>query len=188
MVKAAIFVLAAITLGFALGPLTTTGYNLTGARWDHTAITHDGTPELSAAIDMWAAVGGITNGGYSENPDITADVRPIPSAGYASWSTDNSREFIHHCHVTVDSDFVTWMMIWVHEAGHCLGIAHACESGEQGCTLAEKLAIMEWTGGSFGGINEDDIAAAVALYGPKLPDVPPTPATYRLVAPLAVKE
>ena len=85
--------------------------------------------------------------------------------------------------MVVNTLYPNALVVFVHEIGHCLGIAHACESGQAGCTALERTAIMAYDGGTAG-LNADDTAAAVALYGPA---PPPGPVRWTLRAAMVAR-
>lgn len=135
-----------------------------GSRWDHPP-THTDDAMLTAAIAQWATVSGFKDGGVSAVPDITLSYADFGTSigGYASFSQANGH--IIHADIVINTRFRTALVVYVHELGHSIGIAHSCEQGQQGCELLWKQAVMNWDGG-LSGLNIDDTAAARALYGP----------------------
>lgn len=76
--------------------------------------------------------------------------------------------------------------IGVHEVGHAIGLAHACDSG-QACDAEGQAATMYWMAhfdGRGATLTGYDIGAARALYGVRATPVP-TPSATATVAPTA---
>lgn len=171
----------------ALPLSSTNGYHLFGNKWIH-PITYCNQPQLIQAMRLWEEHAAIPDGGVSSTPDITCTVESLPTGlgGYAGpvLVPDGT---IRSCELHVNLAYETSMLVWVHELGHCLGLAHSCEAGQTNCTLLERQAIMAYDGG-VAGINQDDEAAIQALYGPPRPEPPPPVPTYRLVAPGAARD
>lgn len=142
-------------------------YVLTGGKWAHTAITYQcGYQALAQAVQDWAAVSGLVDGGCTNsNPDIKMQILdPWPfndgTAGYASWQGSNGT--ITSCTVTEPTRYAEHRGILLHEVGHCLGLGHSADS---------NAAMYPYCCAPLGA---DDIAAIQALYGPG-EAVPPTP-------------
>lgn len=173
------------SLAVAWLPLSTaSSYHLFGYRWMHPA-TYCADPSLVEAMRLWDEHAAVPDGGPAATPDIACVREPLAAGlgGYAApvFSADGS---IHSCAIHVNTAYADSLYIWVHELGHCLGLAHSCEGNQLDCTLLERQAIMAFDGGTAG-INADDDVAIQALYGPP---APPPPPHYRLVAPGAARD
>ena len=126
----------------------------------HTAITYTcGSPTLQQAVQSWAKVSALTDGGCSAQPDIQMVVLnpwPYPRevAGVAGGGI-----------LWVRVDTQAHLGVVTHEVGHVLGLGHS----------DDPKANMYWL--CCNPISSDDIAGIVALYGP------PEAEVYRVFLP-----
>lgn len=133
-------------------------YQVTGMKYDHTAITYScGDATVGEAVQMWADVSGITDGGCSAHPDIIL-FKPVkweydPNAiGWAAYSSTDGHT-IKQCTIAIRPDAVGAIGVYLHEVGHCLGSSHS-EVSES--TMAPYCC--HW-------LAPDDIAMIRSLYG-----------------------
>lgn len=151
-------ILAAIA---ALGPISAGAYTLTGFRFDHLNITYScGSPELQQAVQSWAAVSALTDGGCSANPDITLVIVPN-----GEWQFGNAAGVANGGHVWLKADYQHHLGVMTHEVGHALGIGHSAET----FTAPYELRSAAMFSYCCNPLNADDIAGIVALYGPEPP-------------------
>lgn len=163
-------------------------YTLTGFRFNHLSLTYScGNEELQKAIQDWASVSGLTDGGCSATPDVTLTI--IPDAEFPPYIAGYGgagRVFLpqrnaHHYGVML------------HEVGHAIGMGHSCEYGSQRPDLPDcgKAPAVIQNSAMFpyccSPLNEDDIAGIQALYG-KDETVPPPPPVYRLRVPALARD
>lgn len=131
-------------------------YTLTGFRFDHLRITYScGNDELAQAVQEWASVSALEDGGCSDTPDITLTIVPnseivAPIEGLGGSGSVIIPERNEH-----------WYAILLHETGHALGMGHSSEIFGAPYVLREAT-MFAWC---CNPMNEDDIAGIVALYG-----------------------
>lgn len=164
-VPVVLFGIALAILSAFLPSRETNAYTLTGFRFNHLDITYScGSPELAQAVQEWASVSGLRDGGCSSAPDITLTIVPDseippPVQGYGGaghiWIADRAQ---HH------------YGIMLHETGHAIGIGHSSESFSAPY-IYRTAAMFAYC---CNPLNEDDRAAVQALYGPS-ENVSPTP-------------
>ncbi len=160
----------AIALLIIIGLSKTAGaYVLEGPKWNHLSITHSDDSYLSQAINIWAKVSGITNGGFGTDITVSSSKLPSNIGGYASWSSDG--QFITHCDIVTNSLYPPSMAVYIHEVGHCLGLGHSLD----------PTAIMYYNGGNELSLTADDISGIQALYGPL------KPAVFKLSVPMLAR-
>lgn len=129
----------------------------------HRTITYDANPKVGEALRIWGAVADIKDGGIvsTDQADIHVYVDPeikAPVLGYAGCGGDK-------CVLGLRADAWDSLGVITHEVGHDLGLGHS----------ADKNAMMyPYCCGA--GLNADDIAGIVSLYGPAKKE----PTIYRL--------
>jgi len=177
-------IISVLTFSFFFTLDTANSYVLYGYKWKH-PVTYCSDPDEVTAMKMWLNISGLQDGGVSSTPDIGCVHEQLSpgEGGYAQLNADPVSGSMNSCMIHINTLW-SGLLAWVHETGHCLGLAHSCEMGQRDCTLLERQAIMAWDGG-FAGINSDDIAAIQALYGPY---IPPAPAFFKLVVPNASRD
>lgn len=161
-------------------PIPASAYETWGAKFDHTAITYScGSPELQQAVQEWAAVSGLTDGGCAEQADIVLRVlSPWPYSftylGMATYAGDS--QTILTATVVLRSDTQRHYGVILHEVGHTLGLAHSSDPTSAMYYLCCNT------------MNADDIAGIQSLYGlpehiePQMPYL-----RYRLTVPGVAK-
>lgn len=121
-------------------------------------LTHNGHPQLVAAIDAWArATGGFIRNGGNKGAYADALGTSEPQWAYRGWTKLNvasDGKTILKCNIIVrdTQDPAAWM----HEVGHCLGLPHY--------NLADS--IMNDASNS-GKITVGDVQRLRAIYVPK---------------------
>lgn len=142
---------------FAVSPAAR-AYQVTGMRYDHTAITYScGDDTLRGAVQMWANVSGLEDGGCSENPDIVLYLPsvweyPQGTIGWAAYTSTDGHTVVE-CTVAIRKDAVGFIGVYVHEVGHCLGSSHS-ENPES----AMAPYCCHW-------LSPDDVAMIQSIYG-----------------------
>lgn len=173
-VRAVLFLAAVLiaTVAYSIAVnKTASGYTLTGYVLGHTEVTYScGSPVLQAAVQEWASVSGLTDGGCSATPDITLTILPdallpYPLAGYGGaggvWLAERTQN--HYG-------------VMLHEVGHALGLGHSAES----LTAEYRFRSAAMFFLCCNPIAPDDIAGIQALYGAE-----PTPTPlFRVSLPL----
>ena len=128
------------------------GYTKTGYLLPSKTVTYScGSPELQQAVQMWANVSGLSDGGCSENPAITLTIVanvliPPPVGGMGG-----------NGHIWVPVRNAHHLGVITHETGHAIGLGH---STDPNANMAPYCCNP---------LNSDDIAGVVALYGPEPP-------------------
>lgn len=153
-----------IVLGLAYFWTVANAYQTTGMKYDHLAITYScGSPELQQAVQAWADVSGLTDGGCSATPDIKATVvNPWPYSpnilGLAGYTATNfPGHSIIECTIQINPVAAHFLGVWVHEVGHCLWSGHS---------EVADAAMNQWCCNPIG---PDDLAGVVAVYGAEPP-------------------
>lgn len=139
------------------------GYRLFDFKADPPIITYD-HPMIGEAVRIWAQHGAVIDGGLvpSERALITGRV-PFPwewgyqVAGVAIPVAPGG--VLAYCEVQVNPAAWNWLAVWVHEVGHCLGLAHSEK---------DDAMMSAWC---CNPISDDDVAAIQALYGPARPKI-----------------
>lgn len=125
------------------------------AKPNHSAITHDGTPEIVAAIRAWGQFADITDGGVSAHPDIYLGP-PGVAPGVAAGASGTAETLGATCRIrVVPGDLAHNRNLFRHEVGHCLGLDHS----------PDPLAIMAADTDDTHDFRPDDIRAIRAIYG-----------------------
>lgn len=98
----------------------------------HTCLTHDGNPDVVAALAKWSAVAGVRDCGYSSKPDLY--VVPLNEfrekwleahfAAAVAWQVGGP-EGISGCEIWHRPEIEHDEWYWLHEVGHCLGLEHS---------------------------------------------------------------
>ena len=152
--------LAMVVVGALYFYQTAQGYTHTGFKFNHLNITYScGSPELQQAVQEWASVSALTDGGCSDTPDITLTIVPNvmippPVQGYGGAG-----------HIWLPERAAHHYGILLHESGHAIGLGHSAESFTAPY-IQRNAAMFAYC---CNPMNEDDIAGIVALYGPEPP-------------------
>lgn len=139
-----------------LGAREASAFRVFGFKADPPVVTYD-HPMIGAAVRAWAEHAWIVDGGMSSEPLISGRV-PNPwewgynVAGVAIPVAPGG--ILASCRVEVNPRAADWLAVWVHEVGHCLGLAHS---------ERPDAMMSEWC---CNPISEDDIRGIQALYGP----------------------
>ena len=116
-----------------------------------TTITYECDPVLEQAVRVWTDASGLRDGGCSETPTISLEVRnPWPWGDTFAVAETNADS----CRIVQRFEGLSVLML-AHEVGHCVGLAHSSSPG----TLMSPNCCPP-------GLTRDDITAVQALYGP----------------------
>ena len=133
-------------------------YSLTGFRLDHRSVTYScGSTELREAVQAWADVSKLTDGGCSSSPDIRLEI-----VSSNDWAYGDALGVARPGYVAISQAEEHSANLYVHEVGHALGLGHSSESfGE--LDLIKRSSAMFFI--CCNPINSDDVAGIVSLYG-----------------------
>lgn len=144
---------------FVCGPARADAYTLTGFKFDHLNISYTcGSPELQQAVQAWAEVSALTDGGCSATPDITLTIVPDKD-----WEYGNAAGVAGGGHEWIKADYEHHFGVILHETGHTLGMGHSSETFAETNITLRNAAMFYYC---CNPINEDDAAGIQALYGP----------------------
>lgn len=154
-------------------------YQLTGFKFDHLTLTYScGNDELAQAVQMWASVSALKDGGCTDTkPDITLTI--VPSK---DWTYGGAAGVAGPGHLWIKAPYEHHLGIMLHETGHAIGMGHSSETFAEPNYLLRTAAMFAWC---CNPLNDDDIAGIQALYGVDPGDVPPpkpNPYPYKLRA------
>lgn len=148
---------------------STSAYELSAERWDHACFTHDGSPQVKAALATWGAWGGVTDCGVSATPDISigvltkeweADLGRLWANAEAVYRRENVAPYTHRiaCVIYVRPAFAHDEWTILHEVGHCLGLEHSTAPAVMNANWIDRAPVL----------SPDDRVAIQAIYGPRV--------------------
>ncbi len=116
-----------------------------------------GSAELRQAVQAWADVSKLTDGGCSSNPDILLEIIPENA-----WTYGEALGVARPGYVAISKAEENSTELYVHEVGHALGLGHSSEDFGD-LNLTTRSAAMFFI--CCHPMNSDDIAGIVSLYG-----------------------
>lgn len=159
----------ALLISLIGGYSSSAAFTLYPQRWDHACLTHDGNPDIVAALAKWAAVSGVRDCGFSNKPELYVVPLTVEReawlserfAAAAAFTIIDRPDTITRCEIVVRPEVGHDEWYWLHEVGHCLGMDHTDVS-------PAVMNPAQATGGKARQPQPDDIAAIRSLFGPPL--------------------
>lgn len=154
-----------LVVGFGSSLHTASAYTHLALQWDHNCLTTDGSPQITAALAKWAAVANVRDCGVSASPDLRLlkpdrNFAQYDLVGVAECYTHPGTTVLDYCNIRIRLDFIDSPWVAAHEVGHAIGMGH---SDVPGTVMWPNW--VPWANDN-GDLHPDDVAGAVAIYGP----------------------